>query len=77
MPELEYLMTYRADLEEPVDIGTVPSGTRQIFDVKRGSFEGDRTSSRAYFNIPLRRLASIAEKPRSRLRPLLSVFGCE
>jgi len=46
MPELEYLMTYRADLEEPIDIGTVPSGTRQIFDVKGGSFEGPRLKGR-------------------------------
>jgi hypothetical protein len=46
MPEFEYLMTYRADLEEPVDIGTVPSGTRQIFDVKGGSFEGPRLKGR-------------------------------
>ena len=34
MPKLEYLMTYRADLEDPVDIGAVPYGTRQIFDVR-------------------------------------------
>jgi hypothetical protein len=46
MPELEYLMTYRADLEEPVVIGSVPSGTRQIFDVKGGSFEGPRLKGR-------------------------------
>jgi hypothetical protein len=46
VPELEYLMTYRADLEEPVDIGAVPSGTRQIFDVKGGSFEGPRLKGR-------------------------------
>ena len=42
MPRLEYLMTYRADLKEPVEIGAVPSGSRQIFDVKGGSFEGPR-----------------------------------
>ena len=46
MPELEYLMTYRADLEESVDVGAVPSGTRQIFDVKGGSFEGPRLKGR-------------------------------
>ena len=42
MPKLEYLLTYRADLKDPVDIGAVPSGTRRIFDVKGGSFEGPR-----------------------------------
>jgi hypothetical protein len=42
MPSLEYLMTYRADLEPPVEIGAVPSGNRRIFDVKGGSFEGPR-----------------------------------
>jgi hypothetical protein len=40
VPKLEYLMTYRADLKPPVDVGTGPSGTRQIFDVTGGSFEG-------------------------------------
>jgi hypothetical protein len=33
-------MTYRADLKPPVDVGTGPAGTRQIFDVTGGSFEG-------------------------------------
>jgi hypothetical protein len=28
MAELEHLMTYRADLAKPVEIGAVPSGTR-------------------------------------------------
>ncbi len=42
MPKLEYLMTYRADLKAPIEIGAVPSGTRQIFDVAGGSFEGPR-----------------------------------
>ena len=42
MPKLEYLMTYRADLEEPIEIGAVPSGSRQIYDVAGGSFEGPR-----------------------------------
>jgi hypothetical protein len=42
MPKLEYLMTYRADLEEPVEIGAVPSGSRRIYDVTGGSFEGPR-----------------------------------
>lgn len=42
MPKLEYLMTYRADLEAPVEVGAVPSGSRQIYDVTGGSFEGPR-----------------------------------
>jgi hypothetical protein len=46
MPKLEYLMTYRADLEAPVEVGAVPSGTRQIFDVKGGTFEGPRLKGR-------------------------------
>ena len=40
MPKLEYLMTYRADLKPPVDVGAGPAGARQIFDVTGGSFEG-------------------------------------
>ncbi len=42
MPKLEYLCSYRADLEPPVEIGAVPFGTRQIFDVKGGTCEGPR-----------------------------------
>ena len=38
MPKLEYLGSYRADLKPPTEIGAVPSGTRQIFDVKGGVF---------------------------------------
>jgi hypothetical protein len=46
MPRLEYLMTYRADLKDPIDIGAVPSGNRRIFDVTGGSFEGPRLKGR-------------------------------
>jgi hypothetical protein len=46
MPKLEYLMTYRADLKTPIEIGAVPSGSRQIFDVTGGSFEGPRLKGR-------------------------------
>jgi hypothetical protein len=46
MPKLEYLMTYRADLADPVNIGAVPSGSRQIVDVTGGSFEGPRLKGR-------------------------------
>ena len=42
MPKLEYLMTFTADLKPPVDIGGGPAGTRQIYDVTGGSFEGPR-----------------------------------
>ena len=40
--KLEYLMTYRADLKLPVEIGAGPFGTRSIFDVIGGSAEGPR-----------------------------------
>jgi len=40
--KLEPLMTYRATLKPPVDVGTGPIGTRRIFDVTGGSFEGPR-----------------------------------
>ena len=42
MPRFEYLMTVRAELKAPVEVGAVPSGNRQIFDVSGGSFEGPR-----------------------------------
>jgi hypothetical protein len=46
MPKLEYLGSYRADLLPPTEIGAVPSGTRQIFDVRGGVFEGPRLKGR-------------------------------
>jgi hypothetical protein len=46
MPKLEYLGSYRADLMPPTEIGAVPSGTRQIFDVRGGVFEGPRLKGR-------------------------------
>ncbi len=42
MIELKHLMTYRAELAQPVDVGVGPSGWRQIFDVTGGHFEGPR-----------------------------------
>lgn len=42
MPKLERLMTYRAELRAPVDVGAAPSGTRRIYDVSGGRFEGPR-----------------------------------
>jgi hypothetical protein len=46
MARLEYLMTYHADLKEPVDVGAGPSGTRMIYDVTGGSFEGPKLRGR-------------------------------
>ncbi len=40
--KLEYLMTYRADLEPGVVVGGGPFGTRTIVDVIGGSFEGPK-----------------------------------
>lgn len=42
MAKLEYLMTYRADLKAPVAVGAGPTGTRMIYDVTGGSFEGPK-----------------------------------
>lgn len=42
LAKLDYLMTYRADLKPPVEVGTGPLGTRRIFDVTGGTFEGPR-----------------------------------
>ncbi len=39
---LEYLMSYRASLKDPVNVGAGPVGTRMIFDVIDGEFEGPR-----------------------------------
>jgi len=46
VPELEYLMTYRADLKPPVNVGGGPFGSRQIFDVTGGHVEGPRIKGR-------------------------------
>ncbi len=40
--KLSHLMTYRADLKPPVEVGKGPFGTRSIFDVTGGSAEGPR-----------------------------------
>jgi len=40
--KLEYLMTYRAELKPPVDVGRGPLGARQIYDVTGGTFEGPK-----------------------------------
>lgn len=38
--QLEYLMTFHADLKPPQEIGKAVFGTRAIYDVTGGSFEG-------------------------------------
>ena len=38
--QLDYLMTYRADLKDPQPIGKAQFGTRAIYDVTGGTFEG-------------------------------------
>ena len=40
--ELKPLMTMHADLKEPVAVGEGPHGTRTIYDVTGGYFEGER-----------------------------------
>ena len=40
--KLVHLLTYRADLKPPVEVGKGPFGTRSIFDVTGGSAEGPR-----------------------------------
>ena len=40
--KLQPLMEVHADLSAPVEIGTGPFGTRNIFNVTGGSFEGPR-----------------------------------
>lgn len=40
--KLDYLMTYRAELKPPVDVGPGPLSTRQVYDVTGGTFEGPK-----------------------------------
>ncbi len=40
--QLEYECTYHATLKQPVVVGPTPYGTRMIFEVTGGSFEGKR-----------------------------------
>jgi len=40
--KLVHLLTYRADLKPPVEVGKGPFGTRSVFDVTGGSAEGPR-----------------------------------
>jgi len=41
-PKLEHIYDMHADLEPPQMVGQTPAGTRQIFVVKGGSFEGPK-----------------------------------
>ncbi len=43
---LEPLMTYRARLKEPAQVGAGPLGTRMVFDVTGGEFVGARLRGR-------------------------------
>ena len=40
--DLEYEFTYHATLKEPVNVGPGPFGTRMVFEVTGGRFEGPR-----------------------------------
>lgn len=40
--KLEYLLSMHADLKPPVNLGAGPAGTRAIYDVTGGTFEGPR-----------------------------------
>jgi len=44
--KLQPLMTYKATLKQPVDVGAGPFGTRQIFEVTGGEFHGERLNGR-------------------------------
>ena len=44
--KLERLVTYRADLASPVEVGRGPCGTRTIYDVTGGVAEGPRLRGR-------------------------------
>lgn len=44
--KLEPLMTYHAELKAPVQVGTGPFGSRSIFEVTGGWFEGARLRGR-------------------------------
>jgi hypothetical protein len=46
MLSLEPLMVYRAELREPVAVGAGPFGSRQIYDITGGSFEGARLNGK-------------------------------
>ena len=44
--KLEHLMTYRAELAPPQIIGKTAFGTRQIFEVTGGTFEGPQLNGK-------------------------------
>ena len=43
---IEPLVTYRATLKDPIAVGAGPQGTRMIYDVTGGEFEGPRLRGR-------------------------------
>lgn len=43
---LDYELTYRATLKEPVNVGQGPYGERLVFEVTGGSFEGKRLAGK-------------------------------
>ena len=44
--KLEHIMTYHADLAAPQEVGKGAFGTRQIFEVTGGSFEGPQLNGK-------------------------------
>ena len=46
--KLEPLLTFRADLKSPVEVGAGPLGRRTIFDVTGGTFDGPRLRGRVH-----------------------------
>ncbi|MFQ5477892.1 MAG: DUF3237 domain-containing protein [Candidatus Binatia bacterium] len=44
--KIETLMTYRATLKEPIAVGPGPWGTRLVYDVTGGEFEGPKLRGR-------------------------------
>jgi hypothetical protein len=40
--QLEYECTYHATLKQPVAVGPTPYGSRMVFEVTGGTFEGKR-----------------------------------
>jgi hypothetical protein len=52
LPALEWLLTYSADFNWPVDTGEGPSGRRQIFALKSGKFTGPKLNGGVFAIVP-------------------------